>query len=277
MAQQRGTPSGYDWERGSLPSEAEPFAPIGTTGHPSSGPVGPQGGTALSGITVSDPQGERPSRGIPPWAIVAIVALQVVALVGSVGLIVGGALRLLERDAEPSAATATRSGPPEESAPAKTPGVVTDSQGEELDDGTGGFDDPAVVGEHTLSWTTWTAGTISVSALAVDLDSSLPRARDADVVEDGYRLIEVTYLVAYEGPGQLAPVEELWISGESHRAFYQDIAEGLLPKPMQGVRPLSGGQSAEFHSLLLIPDGDLDGLRLGVETYSGETLYFGPQ
>ncbi|MGO2312696.1 hypothetical protein ACTXKH_05000 [Brachybacterium tyrofermentans] len=301
MAQQKGDSPGYDWERGALPSNAGPSGPAGavdhprmadhpgTAGHPGTaerplpGAAGPygipdlRGSSGPTGAGGLDPQDERPSRGIPPWAIVAIVALQVVALVGSVGLIVGGALRLLDQDAEPAAAPATRSGPPEEAVPDKSPGVVTDAQGEELADGTGGFDDPAVIGEHTLSWTTWTAGTISVSALAVDLDAGLPGAQGADVVEDGYRLIEVTYQVAYEGPGQLAPVEELWISGESHRAYYQDIAHGLLPDPMEEVRPLSGGQSAEFRSLLLVPDGEMEGLRLGVETYNGEILYFGPQ
>lgn len=271
MEQQRGTPSGYDWERGSLPSETEMFAPA-----LSSTPASERRSPGAAG---PDPQGERPSRGFPPWAIVAIVALQVVALVGSVGLIVGGALRLLDQDPDPdpAAAPATRSGQTQEAAPDKTPGVVTDDQGEELSDGTGGFDDPAVVGEHTLSWTTWTGGTISVSALAVDLDASLPGARGTTVVEDGYRLVEVAYQVVYDGPGQLAPVEELWISGESHRAYYQDIAQGLLPDPMQEVRPLGSGQSAEFHSLLLLPDDELDGLRLGVETYNGEILYFDPR
>ncbi|MGP4975535.1 hypothetical protein [Brachybacterium tyrofermentans] len=236
-----------------------------------------RGSSGPTGAGRPDPRGERPSRGIPPWAIVAIVALQVVAMVGSVGLIVGGALRLFGQDQEPAAAPATRSGPSEQAVPDKSPGVVTDTQGEELEDGTGGFDDPAVIGEHTLSWTTWTAGTISVSALDADLDAGLPGAQGADVVEDGYRLIEVTYEVRYEGSGQLAPVEELWISGESHRAYYQDIAQGLLPDPMEEVRPLGDGQSAEFRSLLLVPDGELDGLRLGVETYNGEILYFGPQ
>src|SRR5699024_689229 len=78
--------------------------------------------------------------------------------------------------AAPSTEEATPSAAPTTSSPERRPGTVTDSAGREVEDGTGGYDDPATIGEHTVSWTAWTDGTIAVTALDVDLDATVPGA-----------------------------------------------------------------------------------------------------
>ena len=268
MAQGREDPAGYDWEGGSVPAEPEPLALPAADGAPSS---------------TYDPQRapEEPRRrpALPAWAIVVIVLLQSAALVASVALVVGGIERITSRDPEaPTAAPSTEEATPSDAAttssPERRPGTVTDSAGREVEDGTGGYDDPATIGEHTVSWTAWTDGTIAVTALDVDLDATVPGAGGQDVVQDGYRLVLATYEVRYDGPGRLAPAEELWLTGESDRTYFPDIAEGLVDDPMKAVGPLQDGGTARFRSAFLIPEQEVDTFHLGVETYSGEILYF---
>lgn len=286
MAQERDTASGYDWEDRSVPTEPEPLAlPDHGAGagdaalHAAPEETGPYGAPSFTYEVQAAPE-PAPRRGtLPAWAIVAIVAVQAAAMVASVALVLGGIERLFSEDsatpvAEPTSPPATRSPPPPTQAPEREPGTVTDSSGREVTDGTGGYDRPATIGEHTLSWTAWTDGTVSVSALEVDLDATVPAAAGEDVVQDGYRLVQVTYEVRYEGPGQLAPAEELWLTGESDRTYFPDIAEGLLPAPMRGVGPLQDGEAAQFHSAFLVPEAEVDGFRLGVETFTGEIMYF---
>ncbi|ATG50729.1 hypothetical protein CFK38_03740 [Brachybacterium vulturis] len=312
MVQGRGTPSGYDWEVGSVPAEPEPLAlpdhqhgpPGGRPGRDgdpaapdvpaadggsadeSSSPFGAFEGVGPYGapsFTYDPPavEGEpRPLRGtLPPWAIVAIVLVQAAALVASVALVLGGIERMTARDpgapvAEPSSQAPNPTAPPSSVAPERQPGTVTDSAGREVADGTGGYADPATVGEHTVSWTAWTDGTIAVSALEVDLAATVPGAGGQDVVQEGYRLVLVTYEVRYDGPGQLAPAEELWLTGESDLTYFPDVAEGLVTDPMKTIRPLQDGETARFRSAFLVPEAEIDTLRLGVETFSGEILYF---
>lgn len=228
-----------------------------------------------------DAADEAPRRRgpLPAWAIVAIVAVQAVALVLSVGLVVGGIQHALAPAADPSAGAPgdpsaaparTTPAPPTEQ-PEKTPGTVTDAEGDEVGGGIGSFDRPATVGEHTVGWTVWTGGDLEVTALSVDLDGEIPGA--GDVLQDGYRLVVVEYEARYLGGGQLAPAEELWLTGESDRTYFGDVAEGLLPDPMVQVAPLSDGETARFHSAFLVPETELDSFRLGVETFSGAVLY----
>ncbi|HEX7352628.1 hypothetical protein [Brachybacterium sp.] len=249
--------------------------------------AGPYGAPAFTYAPqpASDESARR--RGIlPAWAIVAIVALQASALVASVALVVGGLQRMIGEEPDPAAAPASEEpSDPAPSTPApsipaptapseRTPGTVTDSSGRELTDGTGGDEKPAVIGEHTVSWTAWTDGTISVTAHAVDLAATVPGAGGEDVVQDGYRLVLVDYEVRYDGPGQLAPAEELWLTGESARTYFPDIGEGMVPDPMKRIGPLQGGESERFHSAFLVPEAEIDTFLLGVETFSGEILYF---
>lgn len=230
-----------------------------------------------------DPQeaaDEVPRRGVlPAWAIVAIVIVQAASLVAVVGLVVGGLQRLGAPSPAPPVATPSSdeessSVPASQAAQEREPGTVTDSAGREVTDGTGGYDRPATVGEHTVSWTAWTDGALSITPLEVDLAATAPGADGKDVVQDGYRLVLVTYQARYDGPGQLAPAEELWLTGESDRTYFPDIAEGLVPDPMKSISPLGGGESAQFRSAFLVPEPEVDTFRLGVETFSGEILYF---
>ena len=263
--------SGYDWGDRKVPG------PFGAPAHFFDDLSGPGEGDG-SGYS-SDGDNDAPRRGLPAWAIVAIVAVQAVALVLSVGLVVGGIQRVLAPEpgpsADPSAAptTAAPRTPPTTPTerPEKTPGTVTDAEGNEVGGGIGSFDRPATVGEHAVGWEVWTGGDLEVTALSVDFDGEIPDA--GDVIQDGYRLVVVEYEARYRGGGQLAPAEELWLTGESDRTYFIDVAEGLLPDPMIQVAPLADGETARFHSAFLVPEAELDSFRLGVETYSGAILY----
>lgn len=309
MAEERGARSGYEWEDDPVPSEPEPL--VLPDRHRAEGqPAVPvdHGAPARAPRSTDPPRSPSadPSvrRGaLPPWAIVAIVVVQAVAQVAGVALVVGGLQRLIAEDrgtpgavpaagqptdgqptdgqptdAQPTDAQPTdgqpAAGDPPQQSGGRDPGTVTDAAGREVTDGTGGYDRPATVGEHTVSWTAWTDGTLGVAALDVDLAATLPAADGQDVIQEGYRLVLVTFEVRYDGPGQLAPAEELWLTGESDRTFFPDVAEGLVPDPMRLVGPLEGGETARFRSAFVVPDGETDSLRLTVETFTGEPLYF---
>ena len=310
MVQGRETPSGYDWEDSSVPTEPEPLAlpdhqhgpagerparaadatPEGTApadGDAAEEPsspfdafehIGPYGAPSFTYDPQASQADARPRRGtLPAWAIVTIAVVQATALVATVALVLGGIQRITAPDPEaPVAAPSTEeeSDPPSSASPEREPGTVTDSAGREVTDGTGGYEDPATVGEHTVSWTVWTDGTIGVTALEVDVAATVPGADGQDVVQDGYRLVLATYEVHYDGPGQLAPAEELWLTGESDRTYFPDIAEGLVEDPMKHIGPLQDGETARFRSAFLVPEEEVDTFHLGVETFSGEILYF---
>lgn len=294
MTSGRGEPTGYEWEE-SVPTESAPLAlpdrgaprdsALGAGPADEPDPVGPYGAPTFTyDPPEDDDEGPEPRVGPPLTVIVAIVALVSSALVLSVALMVTGVTRLVGPDPAPPSAGATQDPPPTPratssptpTAPAqeRTPGVVSDSSGREVTDGTGRYDDPAVVGEHTVSWEIWTGGTLDVTPLEVDLDASVPRAQGQDVLQDGFRLVLVTYEAAYDGPGRFAPVEELWLTGETDLTYFPDVGEGLVPDPMRGVEPLAAGESARFRSAFLVPEGELDSFRLALETFTGETLYF---
>lgn len=316
MATERDDASGYDWEEKSVPTEPEPLAlpdrsPERTGGGRADGrgadgsAVGSADRPAPADLQAPededldlfgaprftyDPQdvaGDAPDevdgrrRGaLPAWAILGIVAVQALALVAVVGLVVGGVQRLGGEEPDPSAApTATAARPTRtpvvsESPRDRVPGTVTDEGGTELTDGTGDYDRPATVGEHAFGWPVWTGGTLRVAAQGVDLAATVPGAAGKNVLQDGYQLVVVTFEVRYEGPGRLAPVEELWLTGESQRTYFPEVGEGLMADPMQAVGSLESGESATFHSAFLVPAAELDSFRLGVETFSGETLYY---
>ena len=268
MAQGRESPTGYEWEEHTGLSEPEPLTMPERAGE------GPRGGADRVGPTGPEPRTGR--RGaLPAWAIVASVLVQATALGAVVALVVGG-LQRLGQSPEPAGTTAVQATAPEQTtSPEREPGTVTDQSGREISDGTGGFEQPAAPGEHTLSWSTWTDGTISVTALEVDLDATAPAAPEETLRQAGSRLGRATCAVRYDGPGQLAPAEELWLTGESERSYFPDIGEGLVPDPMKAISPLESGRSATFRSAFLVPETEIESFRLGVETYTGEILYVG--
>jgi len=294
MTTGQGTPPEYDWEDGTGPQEPErPALPAATPSDPDLADEAPisevprdfspwavptEEAGGLGGALDAEQGSGRGGR-LPAWAILGIVAVQGVVAVSVVALVLGAAQTLVGGpDADPSAAPtsapATRSAPPQQTDRTREPGTVTDAEGREVTDGTGGYDAPATIGEHTVAWTVWTGGTLSVTPYAVDLDATVPAAGEQDVVQDGYRLVLVDYEVRYDGTGHLAPAEELWLTGESDRTYFPDIGEGLVPDPMKRITPLADGQTARFHSAFLVPESEIDTFLLGVETFSGEVLYF---
>ena len=293
MTTGQGTPPEYDWEDGAGPQEPErPALPAATPSDPDladEAPISeaPRDFSPWAAPTVEAGTPDAPDAGqssgrdgrLPAWAILGIVAVQGVVAVSVVALVLGAAQTLYGGpDADPSAAPtsapATRSGPPATSEPAREPGTVTDSSGREVTDGTGGFDDPGTIGEHTVSWTVWTRGTLFVTPLEVDVAATLPGTSATGVVQDGYRAVLATYEVRYEGAGQLAPSEELWLTGETELTYFPDIAQGLVGDPMKQVGPLEDGETARFRSVFLVPEDEVDSFRLGLETFTGEVLYF---
>src|SRR5699024_11810278 len=80
-----------------------------------------------------------------------------------ISLVIGGIERITSRGPEaptaaPSTEEATPSAAPTTSSPERRPGTVTDSAGREVEDGTGGCDDPATIGWQTVRWTSWSGG-----------------------------------------------------------------------------------------------------------------------
>ncbi|QNN82399.1 hypothetical protein H3H54_15550 [Brachybacterium sp. Z12] len=171
MAQGRDSPTGYDWEGSAVPSEPEPLM----LPEPADGT--PHGAPSFTYDAQGPADESRRRRGaLPAWAIVAIVVVQASALVATVGLVMGGLQRFGGEEPAPPAATAPTEEPAQNETPSedRKPGTVTDSAGRKVTDGTGGYDDPATIGEHTVSWTTWTDGTLAVTAREVDLAATAP-------------------------------------------------------------------------------------------------------
>lgn len=258
-------------------SEERPGVPDSLFDIPAEGPYGAPSFTYDA--PEETPDEERRDGRLPAWAILAMVAVQGAAAVAIVALVLGAGQNLLgggaaDPSAAPPSAPATRSAPPAQTEQPREPGTVLDAQGREVTDGTGGYDQPATVGEHTVAWSVWTGGTLSVTPQAVDLDATLPGASGEGAIQEGYRLVLVEYEVRYDGTGHLAPAEELWLTGESSRTYFPDVGEGLVPDPMKRITPLADGASARFHSAFVVPEAEVESFRLGVETFSGEVLYF---
>ncbi|MEE1650535.1 hypothetical protein V1260_06990 [Brachybacterium sp. J144] len=250
-------------------------------------PSGPHGAPLFGWDEPDDPaeDPERRARRSRRAVLIGIVALQAAAVLIIGGLALRGAMDLVGPEPAPGAADpgAAPTGPaaPRTTPAAPTgatgpsdPGTVTDAQERELADGTGAYDSPGEVGVHTFSWPTWTDGTLSVTALAVDPEATLPAAAGEDVIQEGYRLVSVTYEARYEGPGTFAPVEELWLTAETDRTYYQDVAVGLVADPMRSAPKLRDGESARFTSLFIVAEDELEGVRLGAQTFDGEMLYY---
>src|SRR5690606_14431340 len=213
-------------------SEEPSGIPDGLFDTPAEGPYGAPSFTYDA--PEETPDEERRDGRLPAWAILAMVAVQGAAAVAIVALVLGAGQNLLgggaaDPSAAPPSAPATRSAPPAQTEQPREPGTVLDAQGREVTDGTGGYDRPATVGEHTVAWSVWTGGTLSVPPLAADLDATLPGASGEGAIQEGYRLVLVEYEVRYDGTGHLAPAEELWLTGESSRTYFPDVVEGLVP------------------------------------------------
>lgn len=209
----------------------------------------------------------RERRGLPAWAVVAIVALAVLGLVGALGILVSGGIYLLGGGASDGVLV--------DDTMEAEPGTVTDSAGGEVTDGTGSYEFPATVGEHSFSWPTWTDGTLRITALELTADASLPLAAEQDVTQPGFQLVTLTADVVYEGEGQVVVAEELWVGAETDLAYYNDVGTGLLENPVLLGGSLRDGQSARITVGYLVPEAQVETIRIRFETMSGEPLYYG--
>lgn len=223
-------------------------------------PIGPEGATAAR-------------RGMPGWAVGAIVVGVIVVLacaalaVATVGVVGWLATRPTPDSGTDPIVYDDLSG--------YAPGVVTDETGQAVEDGTGGYESPATVGEHSFVWETWDGGDVTVRATALEIGSALPGSEGADVLQDGYELVVLTADVDYSGPGSFEPAYELWVAGETPLSYYSDVAPGLVPDPLMESDALSDGDSVTLRAAVLVPEDEVDELVLAVSAASGDTLYYG--
>ncbi|MGY5765197.1 hypothetical protein ACXET9_08350 [Brachybacterium sp. DNPG3] len=232
-------------------------------------PGGPEGPGGPSGSGAPEPGGTARRR-MPGWAIGAIVAGVIVLLsclalaVATIGIAGWMAAGEGPTDDDPGYGDLGTYGI----------GVVTDSDGQEVADGTGFYDRPATVGEHAFSWDVWEGGTVTVRAAEVDTDATLPGAQGADVLQEGYSLVVVTLDVEYAGTGSLAPSEELWITGATVWRDYPEAGGGLVPDPLATSEVLTGGESTTVRVAFVVLDEDREGMMLSVGSMSGDTLFY---
>lgn len=259
-------PTGYDWEAPASPT-VTPGLPDHAAGDlPRDVPPPPTRPSDTDGSANVSP-GPAPRQGFPAWATVAIVLGAIAGIVTLVVALVYGATSFLARQVDPFAIAGYEEDPYDD-------GVVTDTDGGVLEDGTGQYDDPATVGEHTFTWPTWDGGTVTYAATSVDPDAVLPRAGEVDVLQDGFRLVVIEVDLTYVGEGSYTPDEDLWVTAEGVTGYYNDVAEGLLPVPVTAVESLSDGETATFQSAFIVSDGEYHSLRIGLETGSGYPLYY---
>ena len=201
---------------------------------------------------------------MPVWSIVTIATVVVIGLVVAFGIGVAGVLQWLTGGA-PGIVFDD---------PGLVEFTVTDSSGTVLDDGTGDYDSPAAVGEHTFSWPTGDGGTADVSVTDVDTDATLPNAGGADVLEDGYQLILVTADVSYSGPGAFVPYDEVWVDFESDFFYVADVGSGLVPDPLEKAAGLRDGESTTVSLAFIVEESRLDSALISLAHSDGESLYY---
>ncbi|MCT2295440.1 hypothetical protein M3F57_04700 [Brachybacterium muris] len=249
-------------------------APSSSWAHssPSAGGYSPEPPHEIDGFDASHPVGgARPwtapkaSKGFPAWAVVAIVAMVLLALLAGLGLLVSAVRGFI---AEDSVWVEVDDGA------TFTDGVVTDTSGNQVTDGTGMLGRPATAGEHTFSWPTTDGGTISVHATSIDPDATVPLAGGVDVLQPGYQLVVMTLEVTYEGDSSVQIKDEVWVWAETDLMAYPEVA-GLVPNPLSEGGALADGQTLTVAVAVVVPEDDLDTLQFSVETLEGVSLYYG--
>ncbi|MCT2262071.1 hypothetical protein M3F59_10665 [Brachybacterium muris] len=249
-------------------------APSSSWAHssPSAGGYSPEPPHEIDGFDASHPVGgARPwtapkaSKGFPAWAVVAIVAMVLLALLAGLGLLVSAVRGFI---AEDSVWVEVDDGA------TFTDGVVTDTSGNQVTDGTGMLGRPATAGEHTFSWPTTDGGTISVHATSIDPDATVPLAGGVDVLQPGYQLVVMTLEVTYERDSSVQIKDEVWVWAETDLMAYPEVA-GLVPNPLSEGGALADGQTLTVAVAVVVPEDDLDTLQFSVETLEGVSLYYG--
>lgn len=258
MATPPSTASTYDWAHDPANRTVSPPPGVDDLQSSSGGPP-----------AVGDPPwaAPKPSLGLPAWVIVAIVALVLMALLIWLATLVG------DRESQTTSID-TGVGLVDEGAMGDANGTVTDAAGNEVTDGTGVYDQPAAVGEHSLSWSLTGGGAVHLRATDIDTDAALPHADVQDVIQPGYRLVVMTAEVSYEGGGSIQAAEAIWVTGETATTTYTEIS-GLVPDPLSEAGELTDGQTVVVTVAFLIPERDIDTLQVTVQRPGGIPLYYG--
>ncbi|MDO5661413.1 MAG: hypothetical protein Q4G40_01845 [Brachybacterium sp.] len=217
-----------------------------------------------------------PRTGLSARALIALtagVSATVTAIVMVVVMIAGLAVWNL-LTAEASGTFASEGDPGSFESFELMPGTVRDSSGGESEH-TGGFGNPAHVGEDRLVWDTYDGGTLTATISSLNWDADAQVAADLSHVPppDGTQYVLVEATVDYEGPSEFL-VEDFWITVE-HEVGEYNARTGILPatESLEGCPPLEDGDSCTGFDLIPVPSSVIDHLSLRVETADGDPLY----
>lgn len=226
--------------------------------HESAPPLAPAVPSAPGAVAPpSAPRGARPG-----WVLPVIIATVVVGLLLALGIVAGTVLVALRLSQGDDLALDTYSGSDE------VGGVVTDSSGTVVDDGTGGYDHPGTVGEHTVAWGTWDGGTMSVGIDSAEVGGTIPGHED--LPRPGFTLVSVEGTVAYEGPGSLVLTDELWLGAETDLVYVDDMSPGVVQGSLGELPPLEDGGTVAFTALFVVPAGEEDGVIIDASSGEGD-------
>lgn len=149
-----------------------------------------------------------------------------------------------------------------------------DADGKDVTGTVGSYDEPALVGEHTVLAPTFSDGEISVRPTEIDLDATLPHADGADVIDPAYRLVVLTTTVTNNGSEALLLTDEMTLDASTDLGYYVDVAAGLVPEPLTAAAEIPAGGEVELHSAFLVPEDEVDSLQILVQPYSADSVTF---
>jgi len=203
-----------------------------------------------------------PRGGRPGWVLPVIAGTVVLGLLLALGIVAGTVLVALRIERGDGAYVM------DPSDDGQVGGVVTDSSGTVVDDGTGGYDRPGTVGEHTVAWGTWDGGTMSVGLDSAEVGGTIPGHED--LPRPGFTLVSVEGTVAYDGPGSLVLTDELWLGAETDLVYVDDMSPGVVQGSLGELPPLEDGGTVAFTAVFVVPAGEEDGVIIDASSGEGD-------
>ena len=226
--------------------------------HEGAPPLAPAVPSAPGAVTPpSAPRGGRPG-----WVPPVIAGTVVLGLLLALGIVAGTVLVALRIERGDGAFVV------DPSDDGQVGGVVTDSSGSVVDDGTGGYDHPGTLGEHTVAWGTWDGGTMSVGLDSAEVGGTIPGHED--LPRPGFTLVSVEGTIAYDGPGSLVLTDELWLGAETDLVYVDDMSPGVVPGSIGELPPLEDGGTVAFTAVFVVPAGEEDGVIIDASSGEGD-------
>lgn len=226
-------------------------------------------GTPVAGSTTTPydpaPAPERPKRSVG-LVVCSAIAVTVVCLLVLGGCTVGAASWIFGLG-DPL----TDNGP---ITPPEGNATVLDADGSDVTGSVGTYDSPAIVGEHTVVFSTFEEGEIAATPTSIDLDATLPNADGEHVIQDGYRLVVIT--TAYRNTRTI-PVDlmtELSVGASTDEGYYLDVAEGLVPSPLATAEEVPANGEIEASCAFLVPEAQISSLRVELQPFTSDIVHF---